>query len=114
MTLGSRGQLPVSRPTCLFTCFKLISSSKFYITLHIFRAYILCKAYDIQSPWKYFPNTYTQVGMVQEGCDCTVHVLHTGTSIIYLTVGDRCRVFPLHRLYEHVDTAVVIWCWTSG
>ena len=23
MTLGSRGQLPVSRPTCLFTCFKL-------------------------------------------------------------------------------------------
>ena len=25
----------------------------------IFRAYILCKAYDIQSPWKYFPNTYT-------------------------------------------------------
>ena len=60
--------------TCLFTCFK-ISSSKFYITLHIFRACILCKACDIQSPWKYFSNTYTissQDGMVQEGCDCTV------------------------------------------
>ena len=67
MTIGGRGQLPVSRPTCLFTCFKLISSSKFYITLHIFTAYILCKAYDIQSTW-----TYTQVGTVQEGCDCPV------------------------------------------
>ena len=48
-----------------------------YVTLHIFRAYILCKAYDIQSPWKYFPNTYmisshVQDDMVQEGCDCTV------------------------------------------
>ena len=35
------------------------------------------QAYDIQSPWKYFPNTYTisshdQDGTVQEGCDCTV------------------------------------------
>ena len=28
--------------------------------------------------------------------------------VIYLTVGDRCRVFPLHKMYERVDTAVVI------
>ena len=54
--LGSRGQPHVSRPTCLFTCFKT-SSSKFYITLHTFTAYILWKAYDIQIPWKYFPYT---------------------------------------------------------
>ena len=47
--------------------------------------------------------------------DVILHgVLHTGARIIYLTVGDRCRVFPLHRMYERVDTAVVIWCWTSG
>ena len=53
--------------------------------------------------------------MVQERCDCMVsytqwQVCHSG----YLTVGDRCRVFPLHRMYELVDTAVEIWCWTSG
>ena len=84
MTLGSRGQLPVSRPTCLYTCFKVISSSKFYITLHIFRAYVLCKAYDIQSPWKYFPNTYTQVGTVQEGCDFTVSYTQEQVSFISL------------------------------
>ena len=39
---------------------------------------------------------------------------HNSKCVIYLTVGDRCRVFPLHRMYELVDTAVVIWCWTSG
>ena len=33
---------------------------------------------------------------------------HKSKCVIYLTVGDRCRVFPLHRMYEHVDTAVVI------
>ena len=74
MTLGSRGQLHVSVFIYLFQ--NIIK--QIYITLHTFRAYILCKAYDIQSPWKYFPytlNTYTtssQDGMVQEGCDCTV------------------------------------------
>ena len=39
---------------------------------------------------------------------------HKNKCVIYLIVGDRCRVFPLHRMYESVDTAVVIWCWTSG
>ena len=115
MTLGSRGQLHVSRPTCLFTCFKM-SSSKFYNTLHIFRAYILCKAYDVQSPWKYFPNTYTRIRyllrMVLFKKD-VIAVSYNNKCVIYLTVGDCCRVFPLHRMYELVDTAVVIWCWTS-
>ena len=114
MTLGSRGQLHVFRPvaTCLLTCFKR-SSSKFYITLHIFRAYILCKAYGIQSPRKYFPNTFTssQDGMVQVIAQC---LTHKSKRVIYLTVGDHCRVFPLYRMYECVDNAVVIWCWTSG
>ena len=39
---------------------------------------------------------------------------HKSKCVIYLTVGDQCRVFLLHRMYERVDTAVVIWCWTSG
>ena len=84
MTLDSRGQLHVSKPTCLFTCFKI-----FDITLHIFRAYILCKAYDIQSPCKYFPNTYTkssQDGIVQEGCDCTAS--YTQEQVCHLS---HCR-----------------------
>ena len=38
---------------------------------------------------------------------------HKSKCVIYLTVGDRCRVFPLHGMYERVDSAVVIWCWTS-
>ena len=65
---------------------------------------------------KYFPNTYTmssQEGMVQEGLIARC-LTHNSKCVIYLTVGDRCRVFPLHRMYELVDTAVVIWCWTSG
>ena len=105
MTLGSRGQLPVSRPTCLFTCFKLISSSKFYITLHIFRAYILCKAYDIQSPWKYFRTLIRYLlRMVRFKKDVIARCLtHKSKCVIYLTVGDRCRVFPLHRIYKLVD-----------
>ena len=76
--------------TCLFTCFK-ISSSKFYITLHTFREYILCKAYDIQSPWKYFPytlNTYisSHDGMVQEGCDCTVSNTQEQASVSFISL----------------------------
>ena len=39
---------------------------------------------------------------------------HKSKCVIYLTAGDHCRVFPLHRMYECVDTAVVIWRWTSG
>ena len=39
---------------------------------------------------------------------------HNSKCVIYLTVGDRCRIFPLHRMYELVDTAVVIWYWTLG
>ena len=70
----------------------LLVSSNFYITLHTFRAYILCKAYDIQSPWKYFSytlNTYTtssQDSMVQEGCDCTVS--YTQEQVCHLS---HCR-----------------------
>ena len=41
------------------------------------------------------------------------YLTHKSKCVIYLTVGDRCRVFPLHRMYECVDTAVVIWYWTS-
>ena len=26
---------------------------------------------------------------------------HQSKCVIYLTVGDHCRVFPLHRMYEH-------------
>ena len=33
---------------------------------------------------------------------------HKSNCVIYLTVGDQCRVFPLHRMYERVDTAVII------
>ena len=117
MTLGCRGQLHVS---CLFTCFN-ISSSKFYITLHTFRAYILCKAYDIQSPWKYFPYTlfWTLIRQLPRMVRFKKDVIawcftHKSKCVIYLTVGDHCRVFPLHRMNERVDTAVVIWCWTSG
>ena len=83
MTLGSRGQLHVSRPaTCLLV-------SKFHqANLHHI-VYILCKAYDIQSQWKYFLNTYTissQDGMVQEGCDCTVS--YTQEQVCHLS---HCR-----------------------
>ena len=41
------------------------------------------------------------------------YLTHKSKCVIYLTVRDRCGVFPLHRMYERVDTAVVIWCWTS-
>ena len=113
MTLGSRGQLHVSRPTCLLILLVSNFIKQIYITLHIS---ILYKAYDIQSPWKYFPNTYmisSQDGLVQEGCDCTVSYTQEQVCHLYLTACDCCRVFPLHRMYERVDTAVVIWCWTS-
>ena len=78
----------LSRPTCAYK----ISSSKFYITLHIFRAYILCKAYDIQSPWKYFPNTYmisSQDGTVQEGDVIARCLTHKSKCAIFLTVYSR-------------------------
>ena len=54
-------------------------------------------------------NSPEQDGTDQEGC-----VLHTGASVIYLTVGDQCSFLLLHRMYERVDTAVAIWCWTSS
>ena len=53
--------------------------------------------------------------MVQFNKDVIARCLtHKSKCVIYLTLGDKCRVFPLHRMYERVDTAVVIWCWTSG
>ena len=59
-----------------------------------------------------FPNTYTissQDGTVQERCDCMVSYTHNSKCVIYLTVGDRCRVFPLHRIYKlvHIDNLVL-------
>ena len=45
-------------------------------------------------------------------CDCTVS--YTQEQVCYFTVGDCCRVFLLHTMYEGVETAVIIWCWTSG
>ena len=88
MTLGSRGQLHVSTPTCLFTCFK-ISSSKFYITLHIFRF--------VQSIWHskfievfskhlhdIFPGWYRSI---------TWCLTHKNKCVIYLTVGDIVGYF---------------------
>ena len=88
MTLGSRGQLHVSRPIRAYLLVSKYHQANF--TSHcIFsgRAYILCKAYDIQSPWKYFPNTYTissQDGTVQVGCDCTVSYTQEQVSFISL------------------------------
>ena len=34
------------------------------------------------------------------------YLTHKSKGVIYLTVGDHCRVFPSHRMYECVDTAV--------
>ena len=88
------------------------SSSKFYIALHIFRAYILCKAYDIQTPWSISQKLIRYLlRMVRFKKDVIARCLtHKSKCVIYLTVGDCCRFFPLHRMYEHVNTAVVIWC----
>ena len=85
MTLGSRGQLHVSRPTCLFTCFK-ISSSKF--TSHwIYSEHTFCAKHMTFK--KYFPNTFmipSQVGTVQEGYDCMVS--YTQEQVCHLS---NCR-----------------------
>ena len=67
MTQGSRGQLHV--PYWLV--------SKYYqVTFRYIQSiHFAQNIYIIQSPRKYFPNTFTissHDGMVQEGCDCTV------------------------------------------
>ena len=110
-----RGQLHVSRPTCLFTCFKM-SSSKF--TLHcIYSEHTFCaKLMTFEVHGNIF-QTFIRylLRMVWFKEDVIAQCLrHNSKCVIYLTVGDCCRVFPLHRMYELVDTAVVIWCWTSG
>ena len=85
-------------------CMQFDIIKQFYIALHTSRAYTLCKAYEIHSPWKYFPtlNTYTtlsQDGTIQERCDSTVS--HKSKCVIYVTV---------YRMYERLETAVIIWC----
>ena len=103
--------------TCICACLYVSKYHRAYITL---MHYTLCKSCDIRSSWKYFPYTSTLNTWL---CDIITRwyskrrdstVLYTQEQVCYFTVGDCCRVFLLHFMYECVEMTVIIWCWTSG
>ena len=63
--------------------------------MEVFSLYLLYEQYVISS----------QDGTVQEYA--VAWLSYTQEQVCYLTVGDCCRVFLLHMMYEGVETAVI-------
>ena len=108
MTLDSRGQLRVSRPIRAYSKYIIKQILHRIYSEHTFCANMTFKVHGsiLRTLLRYL------LRMVWFKKDVIARCLtHKSKCAIYLTVVEffHCK----GCIYEHVDSAVVIWCWTS-